>query len=159
LGPLALMAIGKTGRIVIVIAFTFLIGVVVPSFVVSTPVNALEQCKTLDKFMDFQSHNFSSPNNVEFIIYANVTHKFHLSFDALLRVGIPGKLGYKCTFYHDDQNPKLAEYDFPAGSFIPEHEFFTCVDNLQTGEDNCETHRYRITKNPEIIDLRLRNRD
>jgi hypothetical protein len=127
--------------------------------VLSTPVNALEQCKTVDKFVDFQSHNFSSPSSVEFIVYANVTHLFHLSFDTKIRVGIPGELGYKCTFFHDDQNPKLVEYHFPAGSIIPKQEFFICVDNLVTREDNCETHRYTVMKNPEVIDLRLRNVD
>jgi hypothetical protein len=152
------MAIGKASCIVFTIAFIFLI-VVMSAIIVSTPVNALEQCKTLDRFMDFQSHNFSSPNNGEFIVYVNVTHKFHLSFDGLIRVGVPGELGYKCTFYHDDQNPKLVEYVFPAGSIIPKREYFTCVDNLEIGEDNCETHRYVVTKNPEVIDLRLRDVD
>jgi|SoiMethySBSTD1v2_1073268.scaffolds.fasta_scaffold1611374_1 hypothetical protein len=127
--------------------------------VISAPVNALEQCKTVDKFVDFQSLNLSSPSGVQFIVYANVTHLFHLSFDAKIRVGIPGDLGYKCTFFHDDQNPKLVEYQFPTGSIIPKQEFFVCVDNLETREDNCETHRYTLKKNPEVIDLRLRNID
>jgi hypothetical protein len=124
---------------------------------VSTPINDLEQCKTVDKFVDFQSYNFSSPRGVQFIVYVNVTHKFHLSFDAKIRVGIPGELGYKCIFFHDDRNPKLVEYEFPTGSIIPKQEFFICVDNLETREDNCETHRYTLKTNPEVIDLRLRN--
>ncbi|HEY7109009.1 MAG TPA: hypothetical protein VH415_06260 [Nitrososphaeraceae archaeon] len=129
----------------------------ISAFVALTPVNALDQCKTVDKFVDFQSHNISSPSGVQFIVYVNVTHLFHLSFDAKIRVGIPGELGYKCTSYHDDQNPKLVEYGFPNGSIVPKQEYYICVDNLQTREDNCETHRYTLQKNPEVVDLRLRN--
>lgn len=127
------------------------------STIIKQPLKTPEQCKTLDKLMGFQSYNISSPNNGEFIVYVNLTHLFHLSFDAQIRVGIPGELGYKCTFFHDDRNPKLIEYAFPKGSIIPKQEYFICVDNLETREDNCETHRYTLKKNPEVIDLRLRD--
>jgi hypothetical protein len=111
----------------------------------------LSQCVLADHVEYFSTF----PNDTEFVVYTNVTHKGE--YHGMLRIGIPGELGHRCQFKADGN--ALLEYRFLIGDIKLNDEFYSCVDNLDTGRINCETHKYTWRKNPEVIDLLLKQDD
>jgi hypothetical protein len=108
----------------------------------------LSQCVMADHVEYFSTF----PTDTEFVVYTNVTHegKYH----GMLRIGIPGELGYRCEF--EANGNAMLEYRFKIGEIKIKDEFYSCVDNLDDGRMNCEVHRYTWRKNPEVIDLMLK---
>lgn len=84
-----------------------------------------------------------------FVVYINI---INAPSNGLLRIGIPGELGYKCQFH--DQT--VLQYGFKEGEIKLHDEFYACIDDRDTGNLNCEVHRYLNKKNPETIDLTMK---
>jgi len=114
-------------------------------------LSLLSQCVLANNISYFSTF----PNDTEFVVYTNVSHegKYH----GMLRIGIPGELGHRCQFEADGN--ALIEYRFKIKEIKLNDEFYSCVDNLDSKRINCEVHKYTWRKNPEVIDLLLKQDD
>jgi hypothetical protein len=113
-------------------------------------LSQLPNCQLATDIQYFQTF----PKDTELVVYTNVTH--HGNYNGMIRIGIPGELGYRCQ-YHGSNNTMI-QYIFKVGSIKLGEEFYTCADNKDNDMSNCEVHRYTWRKNPEVIDLLLKDR-
>ncbi|HEX7179149.1 MAG TPA: hypothetical protein VF220_05440 [Nitrososphaeraceae archaeon] len=85
-----------------------------------------------------------------FVVYV---HIINAPANGLMRIGIPGQEGYRCAF-HDIS---LLSYGFKQGEINLHDEFYVCIDDRDTGNMNCEMHRFVNAKNPEDINLTMKH--
>jgi hypothetical protein len=110
----------------------------------------MPHCKVVQELQYFPAF----PNDTEYVVYPNITHRHGNDYHGMIRIGIPGDLGYRCQF--DGTANTIIEYAFKQGEIQLEEEFYICVDNLDNGRMNCEAHRYKAWKNPEVVAMLLK---
>jgi hypothetical protein len=133
--------------VVILILSTFSIVTVSYAFGIEMP-----DCKVVQELQRFTAF----PNDTEFVVYTNITHPNGKDYHGMIRIGIPGELGYRCQF--DGTANTIIEYVFKQGEIHLDEEYYICLDNLDNGWMNCETHRYNVWQNPEVDDMLLKSK-
>ncbi len=133
--------------VLIVILSIFLIVTVSYAFGVE-----MADCKVVQELQPL--HTF--PNDTEFVVYPNITHPNGNDYHGMIRIGIPGEQGYRCQF--DGTAHTIIEYAFKQGKILLNEEYYICLDNLDNGRMNCETHSYTAWKNPEVVDMLLKSK-
>jgi hypothetical protein len=113
-------------------------------------LSQLPNCQLATDIQYFQTF----PKDTELVVYTNVTH--HGDYNGMIRIGVPGELGYRCQY--QGSNHSMIQYIFKIGSIKLGEEFYTCADNMDKDMSNCEVHRYTWRKNPEVVDLLLKDR-
>ena len=96
---------------------------------------------------------YVDPIKFVFVVYINV---IHVPANGILRIGIPGELGYTCAF-HDIQTSLPIPYGFKPGEINLHDEYYACIDDRDTGNSNCDMHRFVNAKNPETINITMKH--
>ncbi|HEY7109381.1 MAG TPA: hypothetical protein VH415_08140 [Nitrososphaeraceae archaeon] len=128
--------------VVIAILSTFSIVTVSYAFGIEMP-----DCKVVQELQRLTLF----PNDTEFVVYTNITHSNGNDYHGMLRIGIPGDLGYKCQF--DGTAKTIIEYAFKQGEIHLGREYYICINNLDNDRENCDTHRYTVWENPEVANI------
>lgn len=110
----------------------------------------MPDCKVVQKLQRLTAF----PNDTEYVVYSNIIHSNGNDYHGMIRIGIPGDLGYRCQF--DGTAKTIIEYAFKQGEIHLGREYYVCVDNLDNGRMNCEIQRYTVWKNPEVDDILLK---
>jgi len=121
------------------------------------PETILAQC-TMTTTTNSMQPISTFPNDTEFVVYTNISHHHHDQYHGMLRIGIPGTVGYRCQYESNEDGSAMIIYQFKHGSIKLKDEFYACVDNLDTGRLNCDIHRYvnQKGKNPELVNISLK---
>lgn len=118
--------------------FLFL-GLVLPVMGIPVLPYTIEECP---KYVDAIKYLF--------VVYLNI---LNAPANGILRIGIPGELGYRCAFH----NITMIPYGFKQGEIRLHDEYYACIDDRDTGNMNCEMHRFINAKNPETIYLTMKH--
>lgn len=135
--------------IMVLMASTLAIMVLMVTEVIGSPVVIQSQPIGVPNILPYSIEECHTFNNAMFTVIVNIINPPE---NGLVRIGVPGQIGYRCVFH--DQS--IIQYGFKEGEINPHDEFYICVDDRDTGNLNCEVHRYLLKNNPETIDLTMK---